>query len=147
MPSWQEQAQQLPRSEAGLVFFPISSYNHRLVHLFPKLIQAAARRKGRLFTACLAGGYLWIALRGPQGLGALLEKREEIRQLEEQNASLARENERRRDHIRRLEDSQSEQEMEIRKQLKLLRPGETTFILPDTPSGPASPGGQFEPQP
>ncbi len=105
------------------------------MQLFSRLLQAAARRKGRLFTAALAVGYVWIALRGPQGLGALLEKREEIRQLEEQNASLLRENERRRDHIRRLEDSRSEQEMEIRKQLKLLRPGETTFILPDTPSG------------
>jgi cell division protein FtsB len=117
------------------------------MHLFSNLVQAAARRKGRLFTACLAVGYLWIALRGPQGLGALIEKREEIRQLEEQNATLARENERRRDHIRRLEDSHSEQEMEIRKQLKLLRPGETTFILPDTPSGSGNPGGRFEPQP
>jgi cell division protein FtsB len=109
------------------------------MQLFPKLLQAAAQRKGRLFTAALAVGYLWIALRGPQGLGALLEKREEIRQLEEQNASLSRENERRRDHIRRLEDSRSEQEMEIRKQLKLLRPGETTFILPDTSSGSGNP--------
>jgi hypothetical protein len=26
--------------------------------------------------------------------------------------------------------------MEIRKQLKLLRPGETTFILPDAPKDP-----------
>ena len=29
--------------------------------------------------------------------------------------------------------------MEIRKQLKLLRPGETTFILEDPPKGAASP--------
>src|SRR6202521_3283384 len=112
------------------------------MHLFSKLLQAAARRKGRLFTVCLAVGYLWIAMRGPQGLGELLEKREEIRQLEEQNAAMAREKERRRDHIRRLEDSRSEQEMEIRKQLKLLRPGETTFILPDAPSGSGSASGQ-----
>ena len=38
--------------------------------------------------------------------------------------------------IRRLEESPSEQEMEIRKQLKLLKPGETTFILPDGPKDP-----------
>lgn len=81
--------------------------------------------------------YGWVALRGPQGIGALLEKHREIRQLEEQNAERARENERRRDHIRRLKDSQSEQDMEIRKQLKLLRPGETTFILPDGPKDAA----------
>ncbi len=44
---------------------------------------------------------------------------------------MAREIERRRDRIRRLTDSTSEQDMEIRKQLKLLKPGETSFILPD----------------
>jgi cell division protein FtsB len=70
---------------------------------------------------------------GPQGLQALLEKRREIRDLQEQNAALTREIEHRRDRIRRLEESTSEQEMEIRKQLKLQRPGETTFILPDGP--------------
>jgi cell division protein FtsB len=112
-----------------------------LKHWFSKLLEAAFRRKGRIFLLCLAGGYLWIALRGPQGFGALLDRRAEIRQLEEENASLARENERRRDHIRRLSDSRSEQEMEIRKQLKLLRPGETTFILPDAPPNSGSDSG------
>jgi cell division protein FtsB len=111
---------------------------------FSRLLESASRRKGRLVVLCLAGGYLWIALRGPQGFGALLDRRAEIRQLEEENAALARENEHRREHIRRLEDSRSEQEMEIRKQLKLLRPGETTFILPDAPldSGNETPGPQ-----
>ena len=74
-----------------------------------------------------------MALRGPQGIDALLEKHREIRQLQEHNAERARENEQRREHIRRLKDSQSEQDMEIRRQLKLLRPGETTFILPEAP--------------
>jgi cell division protein FtsB len=122
---------------------------------FPKLLAAAARRKGRLFVVSMAAGYLWIAMRGPQGFGALFERRTEIRQLEEENASMARENERRREHIRRLADSRSEQDMEIRKQLKLLRPGETTFILPDAPvdsTGTASGGAEStgpapEPQP
>ena len=77
-----------------------------------------------------------MALRGPQGIQALLEKRREIRQLQEQNATAARENERRQERIRRLQNSTSEQEMEIRKQLKLLRPGETTFILPEAPKEP-----------
>ena len=80
--------------------------------------------------------YAWIAVSGPQGLQTLLEKHREIRQLQEQNAALTREIEHRRDRIRRLEDSRSEQEMEIRKQLKLLKPGETTFILPEGPKEP-----------
>lgn len=99
------------------------------------------RRSGYVVAIGLLGGYGWIALQGPQGLGALLAKHREIQKLQEQNAATARENERRREHIRRLKDSQSEQDMEIRKQLKLIRPGETTFILPEAPKDapPADP--------
>lgn len=81
----------------------------------------------------VVAAYGWMALRGPQGIQALTAKHREIRQLQEQNAAMALENERRREHIRRLKVSPGEQDMEIRKQLKLLRPGETTFILPETP--------------
>ena len=102
--------------------------------------------KGALILLAIVIAYAWIAVSGPQGLQALLEKRREIRELQEQNATLTREIEHRRDRIRRLEDSRSEQEMEIRKQLKLLRPGETTFILPDGPKDPDPPPAANEPQ-
>jgi cell division protein FtsB len=88
------------------------------------------RWKRPLLIAASVGVYLWVAFKGPQGIQALVEKHREIRRLQEHNAELKLENERRLDRIRRLEKSQSEQEMEIRKQLRLLRPGETTFILP-----------------
>ena len=91
------------------------------------------KRSGYILGVALVAAYGWMALRGPQGIEALLDKHREIRVLEEQNAAMARENELRREHIRRLKESPSEQDMEIRKQLKLLRPGETTFILPDGP--------------
>ena len=81
----------------------------------------------------LVGVYGYMSLRGPQGVPALMEKWREIRKLEEENANLQRENDYRRDRIKKLQESPSEQELEIRKQLKLLRPGETTFILPDQP--------------
>lgn len=80
----------------------------------------------------LVTAYGWVFLRGPQGLQTLIDKRREIRSLEEQNANIRLENDRRKERIRRLQDSRSEQEMEIRKQLKLQRPGETTFILPES---------------
>ncbi len=92
-----------------------------------------ARRSGYWLAAAIIGISAWAALRGPQGIQALIEKRREIRQLEEQNAASARENEQRREHIRRLEENSSEQDLEIRRHLKLLRPGETTFILPEAP--------------
>ena len=97
------------------------------------------RRAGYIIAFALAVVYGVVALRGPQGVSALLDKRQEVRQLEEQNAAKAAENERRRERIRRLEESSTEQEMQIRKQLKLLRPGETTFILPDAPKTDAPP--------
>jgi len=101
--------------------------------LFERIRQTVMGKKGAVVLAAIVIAYAWIAVSGPQGLQALLEKRREIRELQEQNATLNREIEHRRDRIRRLEESPSEQEMEIRKQLKLLKPGETTFILPDGP--------------
>ena len=84
----------------------------------------------------LTGG--WVAVNGPNGLRVLLEKREEIRRLQEENAALEAENARRRERIRRLEENHNEQELEIRKQLRLQRENETTFILPE-PAKPADP--------
>lgn len=75
--------------------------------------------------------YAVAALRGPQGMTALFTKRHEIQSLQDQNANLAREIHLKKERIERLKHSPSEQELEIRKKLKLLRPGETTFILPE----------------
>ena len=77
--------------------------------------------------------YAVSALRGPQGMAALFEKRREIQELQEQNASLAREIQMKKERIERLKHNTAEQELEIRRQLKLLRPGETSFILPEAP--------------
>lgn len=96
------------------------------------LFQGSKRRAGFVLLVVLVTAYGWVFLRGPQGLQTLIDKRREIRSLEEQNANIRLENDRRKERIRRLQDSRSEQEMEIRKQLKLQRPGETTFILPES---------------
>jgi cell division protein FtsB len=99
---------------------------------------SSVRRVLILVVFALIGAYGLAELRGPQGLPALKEKWNEIRQFEEENANLQRENDYRRDRIKKLESSPSEQELEIRKKLKLLRPGETSFILPgqSTPEQP-----------
>ena len=91
------------------------------------------RRAAVLILFVLVGVYGYMSLRGPQGIPALMEKWREIRKLEEENANLQRENQYRLDRIKKLQESPSEQELEIRKKLKLLRPGETSFILPDQP--------------
>jgi cell division protein FtsB len=96
----------------------------------------AARRIVFFVAFALIAAYGYVALHGPQGIPALQEKRSEIRKLEEENANLQREIQYRRDRIKKLQDSPSEQELEVRKNLKLLRPGETSFILPDVPKQP-----------
>jgi len=100
-------------------------------------MNSSVRRVIILIAFALIGAYGLVKLRGPQGLPALREKWDEIRQLEEENANLQRENDYRRERIKKLESSPSEQELEIRKKLKLLRPGETSFILPEQPKAPS----------
>jgi cell division protein FtsB len=110
-------------------------------------MKTAVRRIVYIIAFAMIGVYGFIALRGPQGIPALLEKRKEIRDLEEQNATTRRENEYRRARIQKLQDSPSEQEMEIRKKLHMLRQGETSFILPDQPKADKpQPDGASAPQ-
>lgn len=79
--------------------------------------------------ALMIAGYALFALRGPQGIPGLVDKRHQIQDLEKRNADLAREIEQKRARITRLRDSQSEQELEIRQRLKLVKPDEKVFIL------------------
>jgi cell division protein FtsB len=62
---------------------------------------------------------------------ALVERRKQVRELQETNATLAAENQRKRERIEKLKHSKAEQELEIRDRLKLGKPGETQFILPE----------------
>jgi cell division protein FtsB len=132
------------RVAGALAFFRDPGYKRNL-EVFSRApspqfrISAITRRTGYIVVVGVVVIYGLVALRGPQGISALLDKRREVRLLEEQNAAQAAENERRRERIHRLEQNSTEQEMEIRKQLKLLRPGETTFILEDPPKGAAAP--------
>jgi cell division protein FtsB len=123
-----------PKNNTRLVFFRNPVYKG-------SMLQQVVRRGGMVAAVIFIAAYGWMALRGPQGLQALAEKHRQIRQLQEQNAAMVLENQRRKDHIQLLEESTSEQDMQIRKQLKLLRPGETTFILPDAPKE-KDPAGQ-----
>ena len=70
-------------------------------------------------------------LRGSQGIPALMQKKAEIKELEKGNAELAKEIEQQRARIKRLQDNPDAQELEIRRQLKLVHPGEKIFNLQD----------------
>ena len=95
------------------------------------------RKTGYLVALAIACAYALVAFRGPNGIPALMEKRRQITSLQELNATLAAENQRKQDRIHKLETDRSVQELEIRKRLKLLHPGETQFILPEQKPKPA----------
>ncbi len=84
----------------------------------------------------LLGGaaYGFVQLRGPNGVSALVEKRSEIHALEVENEQLHKEIEAKKARIDRLTHNPEEQEMEIRKELKLMKPGEKSYIMQDSPA-------------
>lgn len=82
---------------------------------------------GGLAVALLAG------LRVPQAVSAWRQNHERIRQLQTEDASLRKDIEARRERVRQLRESRSRQELEVRQQRKMLRPGETTVVTPEQP--------------
>ena len=90
-------------------------------------MRSSVAKLGYAVAVLVAASYAFVTLRG--GIPALIQKQGEIRALEKQNADLAREIEFRRERIQRLREDESEQELEIRQRLKLVRPGEKVFIL------------------
>ncbi|MCC6858667.1 MAG: septum formation initiator family protein [Bryobacterales bacterium] len=87
--------------------------------------------------------YAFFTLRGPQGIPGWLEKRAELRRLERENTELTREIQAKRERIERLRNGLGEQEMEIRRRLKLVRPNEKVYVLPEQDrqaAPPVSPG-------
>ena len=75
--------------------------------------------------------YAFIVLEGPNGIPALLAKRHQVAEFEQQNQQILRENVQKEQRIDRLENNPIEQEMEIRQRLKLAKPGEKIYILDD----------------
>jgi len=79
----------------------------------------------------LASAYGYAVLRGPHGVPALMEKHREMQRLEVENAALKAELAAREERNNKLRKGTTIQEQEIRKQLHLLKPGETQFVVPD----------------
>jgi cell division protein FtsB len=78
--------------------------------------------------------YASIMLRGPQGLASLEAKQNTVRQLEEQNANLAKEIGERKALIEKLRHDPSTQERFVRERTGKTRPGDTSFVVPGQPA-------------
>ncbi len=75
--------------------------------------------------------YAFVELRGPNGLPALMAKRQQVSQYETDNAELHREIEQKQERIQRLQNDPEQQEIEIRQRLKFAGPGEKVYIIDD----------------
>jgi cell division protein FtsB len=100
-------------------------------------MKAPLTRFAYVLVFLVAVGYAFFAF--PQGVRAWQDKQRQIQEMEKRNDSLARQVERQKDYINRLQNNPAAQELEIRKRLKLLLPEEKLYITgePETPPPPA----------
>lgn len=97
-------------------------------------MKPAFYRAGRALLFVAIAAFLFFGLHVPQGIADLEAKHQTIRRLQKENADLNKELEEKRERVRKLRDSRSEQELEIRKQLRYQREGETSIIVPEKPA-------------
>ncbi|HZU26517.1 MAG TPA: septum formation initiator family protein [Bryobacteraceae bacterium] len=111
------------------------------------MIHVLIRRATVCAVFVLAGAYAWMSLRGPQRIPSLLEKRREIRALEEHNANLKRDIANKQKLIYDLQYNRDKQDEVIRKWLHAGKPNEIHFILPDHEGAPAAVSPHADPEP
>ena len=99
-------------------------------------MKASLTRFAYVLVFLVVVGYAFFAF--PQGMHAWQEKQRQIQAMEKRNDSLAKQVERQKEYINRLQNNVAAQELEIRKRLKLLHPEEKLYIMgdPETPAQP-----------
>jgi cell division protein FtsB len=82
---------------------------------------------------CLVAVGVTAYLKSPAGIPAALQKREQIRGIEQQNRMLREEVERRKERVHRLETDQDYRDREIRERYNVQKPNEQTIYLQSNP--------------
>lgn len=75
--------------------------------------------------------YVFVALRGPNGIPHALEKREEMQRMERENEKLRMEIKEHEEYIKKLKTDQETRERAIREHTNKQKADETTIYLPD----------------
>lgn len=91
-------------------------------------MKSSVIRVGYGLALAVSIGYAFVTMRGPHGIASYVEKRQEIRELETSNAVLTRENQLKKEYIGRLQQNTEEQQLEIRRKLRLVKPHEKVFM-------------------
>jgi cell division protein FtsB len=89
-------------------------------------MKAPLTRFALLLVFLAAVSYAFVAF--PRGMRAWQDKQRQIEDMDKRNTVLVQQVERQKERIRRLEQDPAEQELEIRKRLKVAHPDETVFI-------------------
>lgn len=87
------------------------------------------RQLGVLAAAGVVCLYAFIALRSPNGLPAVMEKRQQLEQMRLENEQLRQKVQERRKHIEMLESSPEERDRAVREHTNKQKQGETTIYL------------------
>lgn len=87
-------------------------------------------RRGAVL-AILAFACVFFGIRVPQAYMNLRAKREHVRELQQRNDQLRKENDKRKRWIEDLTKNSSEQENVLRERYHKQRKGDTTFIIPE----------------
>jgi cell division protein FtsB len=100
-------------------------------------MKAPLTRFALLIVFLAAVSYAFVAF--PRGMRVWQEKQRLIDEKEKTNTVLVHQVEEQKERIRRLTDDPAEQELEIRRRLKLARPDEKIFITGKPETAPAKP--------
>lgn len=104
-------------------------------------VQHGWRPAGTFVAVALALLFGWGVVNGKHGLSAWEQQRTQDKQLRQEIQNLQQENARLRDHIERLKSDPDAIEHEAREQLHYARPGEVIYTLPAPPPNQAQPAG------
>lgn len=94
-------------------------------------MKSLLQKSGYLATVGLLGTYGLYQLRGPQGISALMEKRERVHEMEIEKATLTAEIQQKKELIEKLKHNAAAQDGAIREGLQWAEPGELQFVLPE----------------
>lgn len=114
-------------------------------------LPARRRSAGRATSILMVAGFLigsgllvTLGIRFPGEANRWVDNREQIRALQEENADLRKRRDERKERLRTFRENFQEQELEIRRQYHLYKPGDTIFVLPPASGSPES-GDQRKP--
>jgi Spy/CpxP family protein refolding chaperone len=97
------------------------------------------RQLGFVAVAAVACFYVFVALKGPNGIPTMVEKRHQLERMRQENETLRIEIQKRKTSIEQLENSDEARKRAVRESTRNSMRGYVTIYLSDPPSAGDSP--------